>query len=287
MNKGLKMKFSMIMILSGILWASSVNGSTQESESLAVIASETSAKEIKIGQQDRFEVSLTYEHLDPSSTYGSWKNVNLSYYQKYDKELTLVYQAGFLDRNEGSAALFALGAYKDWSPSFYTFSQITAGTDSEYLPKYRIDNDFYFKFGERKQWVGVIGLTYIDYHDVHTSVFASLGLSYYAPKYNISYRFFANRSNPGSVYSNTHLLSMGYGAEKAYWTYFNISYGNQAYQAIYDTGNVNFNEDALNLQLSHKYWLTKDMGIFGALGYFNLDNGYDKYLFQIGIFKEF
>ena len=281
------MKLLWLIVLSGIAWADPVISPLQDNEAGVRVGLDTSAKEVIIGEQDRVDVSFTYEHLDPSSDYGSWKNFNISYYQKYSKELTLVYQAGFFNRDEGSATLFSLGAYKDWNPSLYTFSQLTFGTDSEYLPKYRLDHDFYYKFGESKQWVGILGFTYIDYYNVHSDTIASIGTTYYAPKYNVTYRFFINSSDPGNVNSNTHLLSVGYGAEKEYWTYFDISYGNQAYQSIYDGGYSNFNEDALNIQVKHRHWLTENTGIFGSIGYFNLDNGYDKYLFQIGYFKEF
>ncbi len=281
------MKLLGLIILSSVLWADPLAGSVQENESGVTLGSDSSAKEIIIGQQDRIDVSFTYEYLDPSSDYGSWKNFNLSYFQKYSEELTLVYQAGLFNRDEGSATLFALGAYKDWNPSLYTFSQVTASTDNEYLPKYRLDHDFYYKFGEDKQWVGILGFTYIDYHDVHSDTIASVGFTYYAPKYNVTYRFFANSSDPGSVNSNTHLLSVGYGAEKEYWTYFDISYGNQAYLSTLNPDYQNVDNDALDMKLSHRHWLTENTGIFGAVGYFNLHNGYDKYLFQIGYFKEF
>lgn len=287
MNKGLKMKFLGLIVLSGALWAVPIISSGQENESGVTLGPDTSAKEIIIGQQDRVDVSFTYEYLDPTSDYGSWKTLNLSYYQKYSKELTLVYQVGSFNRDGGSAALFALGAYYDWNPSLYTFSQLTVGTDSEYLPKYRFDHDFYYKFGERKQWVGILGFTYIDYYNVHSDTIASVGLTYYALNYNVTYRLFLNNSDPGSVNSNTHLLSVGYGAEKKYWTYFDISYGNQAYQSILDSGFSNFNEDALNIQVKHRHWLSENTGLFGSVGSFHLDNGYDKYLFQIGYFKEF
>lgn len=281
------MKFLWLLILSGILWAQEVNTSEKEYESGDIRILDVGTKEVIIGQQDRIDASFTYEYLDPSSDYGSWKNFNLSYYQKYSKDLTLVYQAGFFNRDEGSATLFSLGAYKDWNPSLYTFSQVGVGTDSEYLPKYRFDHDFYFKFGERKQWVGILGFSYIDYHDVHSDTIASIGLTYYAPKYNVTYRFFANNSDPGSVNSNTHLLSVGYGAEKDYWTYLDISYGNQAYLSTLNPEYENIDNDAFDTKLSHRHWLTENTGIFGAVGYMNLNNGYDKYLFQIGYFKEF
>lgn len=281
------MKFLWFIILSGTLWADIVSIPGQEYESSEIHTVNLGAKEVIIGEQDRIDVSFTYEYLDPSSDYGSWKNFNLSYYQKYSKDLTLVYQAGFFNRDEGSGTLFALGAYNDWNPSLYTYSQITVGTDTDYLPKYRLDHDFYFKFGEHKQWVGILGLTYIDYHDVHSDTIGSVGLTYYGPRYNATYRFFVNNSDPGSVNSNTHLLSIGYGAEKEYWTYFDISYGNQAYLSTLDPNYQNVDNDAFDTRLSHRHWLTENTGVFGSVGYFNLNDGYDKYLFQIGYFKEF
>lgn len=283
------MKLLVLCILSGILWAGTdtINSSVEDNEYVVELIPDIKANEIIIGGQDRIDVSFTYEYLDPSDEYGPWKNFNLSYYQKYAKDLTLLYQAGFFNRDDENAMLVALGAYKDWNPSLYTYSQISVGTDSEFLPKYRLDHDFFYKFGERKQWVGILGFKYIDYYDVHSDTVISVGLTYYAPKYNITYRFFANNSDPGSVDSNTHLLSVGYGAEKEYWTYFDISYGNQAYLSTLNPDYQNVDNDALDLKLSHRHWLSKNTGLFGAIGYFNLDDGYEKYLFQIGYFKEF
>ncbi len=102
------MKSLWLIILSGILWAGPIDNPTQETESSAPLILGTSAKEIVIGQQDRFETSLGYEYLDPNDIYGAWKSLNLSYYQKYSQDLTLVYQAGLFGRDEGNAALFAL-----------------------------------------------------------------------------------------------------------------------------------------------------------------------------------
>jgi len=243
--------------------------------------------ETKQVQQDRFEVSIGYEYLDPSSLYGAWKSLNLAYYQKVSQDLTLLYQAGLFNRDEGSGGLFALGAYKDWTPSLYTFSQISAGSNTDYLPKIRLDHDFYYKFGEKKEWVGILGLTYIDYHDVHKDTILSLGMTYYAPTYNITYRHFFNQSDPGNISSGTDLLSIGYGKEKDQWTYFDISYGNQAYQSLLDSGYSYINEDALNVKLTHRRWTDENSGWFGSIGYFDLDHGYKKYLFQVGYFIEF
>jgi len=131
------------------------NGNLRKLNSLLTMhKNKTDVKKNPSGEQDLMDISLTYEYLDPSSSYGSWKNLNVTYYQKYAKGLTFVYQAGLFHRDgddEGSAALAALGVYKDWTPSLYTYTQLSAGTNSTYLPKYRVDQEFYYKFGEKKQ----------------------------------------------------------------------------------------------------------------------------------------
>jgi len=272
------MRFLYLLVLPSIFFAASIQNLPAEDNSPVILKK-------KITGQDKFEIDFNYEYLDPSSTYGSWNNVSMRYYQKYSQDLTLVYGAALFSRPEGSAGLLSLAAYKDWSPSFYTYSQFSMGTDSDYLPKYRIDNDFNFKFGEKKQWVGLIGLTYIEQHDVHSDFIVSLGLTYYAARYNISYRYFYNTSNPGAVHSETHLLSIGYGAEKEYWTYLDLSYGNQAYQST--STNTISDENAWNIKLKHRHWINENSGIYGSIGYTKLDNSYTKTLFSIGYFQEF
>jgi len=246
----------------------------------------TGGKQHPTAGQDLMDLSLTYEDLSPSA-YGSWKSLNMTYYQKYAKGLTFVYQAGLFHRNEGSAAFGALGVYKDWTPSFYTFTQLGGGTDSTYLPKYRLDQEFYYKFGEKKQWVGILGISYIDYYDVHKDTILSAGFMYYGEKYNVTYRHFFNKSDPESVRSGTDLISLGYGEEKDQWIYLDVSYGNQAYQTLLSPSHPIFSEDALDTKLSYRKWTTENSGWFGAIGYFNLHDEYKKYLFQVGYFKEF
>jgi len=279
------------LIISGIgAQASNSTFDTKQNESLLKInKNKTDVEKNPSGEQDLMNVSFTYEDLSPS-LYGSWKSLNMTYYQKYVKGLTFVYQAGLFSRSgddAGNAALAALGAYKDWTPSFYTFTQLGVGTNTTYLPKYRLDHDFYYKFGEKKQWVGILGVSYIDYFDAHKDTILSAGFMYYGQKYNFTYRHFFNKSDPGNVRSGTDLISLGYGKEKDQWIYLDVSYGNQSYQTLLGSDHSIFSKDALDTKLTYRKWTTKNSGWFGAIGYFNLHKEYKKYLFQLGYFKEF
>jgi len=236
---------------------------------------------------DRFEISYSHDYLDHKNTYGTWDTINMTNYQHIADGLTVFYQAELHRRKSGDAILGSVGAYKDWSDYFYTYTQVTAGSKSEYLPKFRIDNDFNFKFGEKKNIVTVLGLTYINAHDVHRDKIISAGLMYYAPKYNISYRFFRNLSNPGNVISYSHTLSIGYGQEKLQWLYLDLSLGNPAYLAIDVSLLEEVHQNSSEAKISYRKWLTNSTGFYGSVGYFKLSDGYDKYHFNVGYFIEY
>ncbi len=238
--------------------------------------------------QDRLELFVMYEYLDPNDDYGSWKQFNAAYYQKLPESLTLYYQLALFERSIENNAMFAsIGAYKDWSPSYYTFTQIGGSPDNQYLPKIRFDHELYLKFGEEKNLVGILGMSFMEYYNGHRDRVASAGLTYYGPRYNITYRHFFNTSYPGNVTSRSDLLSIGYGEEKKQWIYLDLSYGNQAYRSILADGYTPFDEDSADIKLSYRKWTTKNSGWFGAIGFSRLNTNYNKYLFQVGYFQEF
>jgi YaiO family outer membrane protein len=253
---------------------------------MALMASQRSAREVDDAEtRNRIEISYVYDHLNPHADYGHWNNLLLSYYRKESDTFTWFLQGALSDRVvEGEGSMASWGAYKDWSDSLYTYTQITAGSNCEYFPRFRIDHDFNFKFGERKQWVAIAGFAYIDSHDIHRDYILSPGLTYYAEKYNVTYRLFYNISDPGSETSFTHLLSIGYGREKEQWTYLDLSYGNQAYLSR-DLESVD--NDTIRVRLSHRHWLTPHSGVFGAVEYQDLKDSYLRHSIQLGFFKEF
>jgi len=243
----------------------------------------SSVPQVQKPTTDRFEVEYAYDTLDPKDIYGTWQTLTLTNYQKISKDITIFYQTGFFKRKIENAFLASLGAYTDWSDAFYTYSQITVGTKSDYLAKYRVDNDFNFKFGEKKNIVGTVGITYVKAHNIHSDQIFSLGLTYYAPKYNASYRLSQNHSNPGNAVSHSHTLSMGYGREKWQWLYLDLSYGDQAYVSQ----QTEVNQDTKSAKISYRKWIDKKSGFFGNIGYFTLSEGYDKTNINLGYFIEY
>lgn len=238
--------------------------------------------------QVRVEAGGRYEYLTPHSTYGSWKTGFVRLYQRLSNDFTyFVEGSAFTRKKEGDAVLGVLGAYKDWSPWLYTYSAVSVGSNSTYLPQLRLDHEFNFKLGTERNIVPSLGFTHIKYHGVHKSYIVYPGITYYGRGFVITYKRFFNESDPGSVHSSSDLVSVGIGEEGKSWTYLDVSYGKQAYLATYLATPQEVRQNALYLSFSHRQWIRKDWGVFGSVSYLKLKRGYEKYGIQGGLFKDF
>lgn len=235
----------------------------------------------------RIEVGGTYEALSPKSVYGDWKTGWIAFYHRPKPDLTYFIGDNLFWRKEGQANLWYGGAYKDWTPWLYTYTSLSVGTKSTYLPKFRIDQEFNFKLGEKKNFVLSTGFSHIKYHDVHKDLLFSLGFTFYQEWWNFTYKHFINKSDPGNLYSSSELLSLGIGKEKKFWTYFDISFGKQAYLATYLSSPEEVKQNSFYSSLRHRQWLKENFGLIGEISYFKLKQGYEKYGFGFGFFKEF
>ena len=270
----------------GTLYRNAVQ--TQKDVLASQISSQKSLEEIDFGfPNDRLEVDISYDYLDPYSIYEDWTALNFSYYDKISNDLTLLYQGSAITRVEGNGFLGAVGIYKGWRDRFYTFTQISAGTDVEYLPAFRIDHEFNYIFGENKNIVGLLGFTYINQHDEHEDFIGSVGVTYYSEDYNIGYRVFFNQSDPGSVNSTSHIISLGIGHEKDQWIYIDVAFGNPAYLSTVTPNYETVRNDTAAVYLKYRKWLEEDSGFYAETGFFNLGSEYDKYNFRLGYFQEF
>jgi YaiO family outer membrane protein len=235
----------------------------------------------------RVEVNFLYENLNPHDIYGSWANVLLSYYTRPKRGLTWFFQLGGFSRNVGDALLGVGGAYKDWGERLYTYTALAAGSDSAYLPKVRFDNDFNFKFGDKRNIVWTLGVTYINYHNTHKDLILSSGITLYLPGWVTTYRIFRNKSDPGNITSYSHLIDAACGKEGKQWTNLTFSFGNQAYLADYLAKPEEVNQDSIYLVLKHRRWIKEGWGILGDISYFKLEDGYKKFGLSLGFFKGF
>ncbi len=238
-------------------------------------------------RKNRLDLSSTYEYLHPHGDFGDWKNTTATLYRKEKPDLTWFVQLGAHSRKEGEGMLAAAGAYKDWTRSLFTYTALSAGTNSAYLPQFRADHDFNLRIGPEKNFVWVIGGTYIQYFNVHRDYILSTGLSAYLGKWVAEYRVFRNISDPGSKVSYSQLFGLSYGQDGRQWTSGKFSFGRQAYLSTAVETPESVNNNSLLATLGHRRWLGKDYGVFGEIGWFKLSHSYQKYGLTIGVFKEF
>jgi YaiO family outer membrane protein len=242
---------------------------------------------IPLERNNRIELLASYEYLHPYGDFGDWKNVTTTFFHKERPDLTWFVQLGAYARKEGNGGLAAVGAYKDWGESFFTYTAASAGTNSAYLPQVRIDHDFNLKIGPEKNFVWVAGGTYIQYFNVHRDYILSTGLTAHLKKWVAEYRIFRNLSDPGSIVSYSHLFALGYGQDGWQWTNATFSFGKQAYLATALAEPEAVNHNSIQTTLSHRRWLGKDYGVFGEISFFHLNHSYQKTGLSIGVFKEF
>lgn len=238
------------------------------------------------GDYKRLEIGGSFERLSPSS-YGEWKSVEIKLFHRPREDFTYFLGTSGFSRKEGDATLFLGGGYKDWTNWLYTYSAISFGTSSDYLPKYRLDHEFNVKLGERKNIVPALSLSYIKYHNVHRDFVLGFGFTLYQEGWNFTYRHFINRSDPGNVTSSSNLFSLGIGREKLSWTYVDFSFGKQAYLATYFANPQEVRQKSIYAALKHRHWITDSFGIMGEVSYLKLRGGYEKYGLGVGAFKEF
>jgi YaiO family outer membrane protein len=237
-----------------------------------------------MGKRNRMEFDLGYASL--SDQYGSWKNSRLMYLRR---ELTFTYffeMEGFL-RKDGDGVLWTGGIIKDWKPWFYTYTALATGTNSNYLPQFRFDQDLNFKFGKKREFVFTLGGTYVDYHADHEDLIFSAGITGYFNKWILGYRIFRNISYPGSVGSLSHTFDVTYGREGSHWTSLVFSYGNQAYSSTELASPEKVDQTSQEILLKHRHWMAENWGLYGEASAFHLNNEYRKYGFTLGVFWDF
>lgn len=220
-----------------------------------------------------------------NNDFGKWYTEKIKYLRRAGKcsyyvELNYMYR----EKMGGSAFVPVAGAYVDWTKWLYTFTSASVGTETEYSPLFRINNDICFKLGGKKQFVTVVGADYIDFHTEQSIAIVSTGLYYYGTGVVLSYRLFLNTCFPGFKKSFTHLASVDQGHRGEYMNTFTVSYGNQAYQTSY----VDINRRAWYALYKHQNWIgEKGWGVYGQIGFSSVSHAYNILNTSFGIIKDF
>lgn len=241
----------------------------------------------EVWKQNRLDFQYIYEYLMPHDTYGAWESYYIKYYRYQNPTFNFFIHGGMVKREGKNDYIGLLGFAKDWHRRLYTYTVVAKGTVSTYLPNARLDHDINFKMGKYNNILWTIGATYIKYYVPAEDFIISSGLTWYLPKWVLSYRLFWNHKYPGNITSFTHLGGVEYGVDKSNWTALSASWGSQAYMALYVLTPEQIRQNAFNINLTHRQWLTRGVGVFGQAGYLKLKDSYEKILLSIGLFLEF
>lgn len=240
-------------------------------------------------KKSKIEVTVSNESVSPHSVYGNWKAMSLQYSHKAAPDFTWFAQYDMFSRTGGHGNLATLGAYKDWNDSFYTYTAVSSGSNVDYLQKFRVDHNFYFKFGPEKNLVWNIGGSYITYHNDHKDKILSTGLTAYNNKWAYSFDIFRNVSSPGSVTSYTREISISYGKERQALGQLVYAYGKEAYLATDLALPAETRNDSKLWSFSYRRWLglERDHGYVFGISWFDLRDGYRSTTFSFGLFKDY
>ena len=229
----------------------------------------------------RLETSLQYEYLDPNEVYGEWWALNATYFREVKADFH--YHLGATAHYRDEAALLIFGGIgKTWSRRLFSNFALSLATRCDYLPQFRFDADINLKLLKTENLVATLGFAYVDYHTDYEDIIWRYGLALYLKRLIFELMIFNNTSNPGKVQSSTAMFSIGYGEEGWQWTYLVFNFGQQAYYVDYEVIH-----DSNEITLKHRRWIKRDFGWFAALGYMQLGQSYEKYLFQFGLFWQY
>lgn len=245
---------------------------------------------------NRIEASYTYEYLDPYDDYGDWHSFNVTYFRQETPTFSFHLGATFHNRlivapnYENSGILLFGGITKDLTSRLYSNLVLSFGTECDFLPEYRIDADINLKLLKNKNLIATLGYAYVNYHTPYEDIIWRYGLSLHIKRFVFELMFYENHSihdnDPDDIYSDSMLFGVGYGADGWQWTHLIFNFGSQAY-LLNDPNLTRIKLDSNEITLKHRRWIKNNFGWFASLGFMQLDQYYEKYLLQFGLFWQY
>lgn len=234
----------------------------------------------------RLDACYAYNPRAPSSEWDPIQEGTIRLFQKVGCTTTFVTTLSGFTRQEGNGIFGSVGVWHDWNDYIFTYTALSKGSNSVYLPKFRIDNDINIKFGSCRQFVVPLGFMYYDYYQSQSEIVLSTGLNYYIYKLLLSYRLFWHLNNPGSHQAISHKIGIDYTDEGNFNTSFSTMFGREAFDAIYLVDQQFVNRASFGFALAHRQWVGRRWGILAEAGYVWVESPYVVYRACLGIFKE-
>lgn len=242
-------------------------------------------------KKKRLDFQYNYQRLDPHKTYGNIQSGVITFSHPITHSTTFLYNLTVVSRKEGRGVLGQVGGYHDWHERLYTYTALTTATRASFLPKVRLDQEFYIKLAPEKNIVIPASGNYVCYYNNQKALTFGTGVVWYLPRWILEYRIFletnyTNKIRSFSKYSVSQTISAGYGQEGWQWLFLKGGYGKNSNLAELDVSR-NINQRVAFLNLNWRKWVFADSGFVSDLRYTSIKNAYSVYSFSLGLFVEF
>ncbi|MDP8223305.1 MAG: YaiO family outer membrane beta-barrel protein [Candidatus Lernaella stagnicola] len=237
----------------------------------------------------------SFDHLTPHTDYGSRAGATIGFSARVNDYLTpfvettaYVRTGGELEP-EGEGAAASLGITLTPSDYFSSTTAVTFGSNSDFLPAWRVDQEFGIYLPLASEFTLGIhpGAFYARYFTENDIVGVFIGPALYFYRWAVGYTFTVSESYPGELTNYAHIGYVGYTDEGTYTSFLVFTFGDVNYEDQFAATPEQVDEIYWEASWSHKYWIGVNWGLMGSLRYGQLSEAYEQFGGDLGLFYEF
>jgi len=193
-------------------------------------------------------------------------------------------------RPTGTQQNYSFLSYLNWSKSFYTVQGYSAAPQRNeraiYFPLRRYDMKGFWKIPPGRNFVLGAGFTRFDFGGPGHGQIFNVGALYYHKKLVVEGNLFANRSQPGNLFSGSGSLAAQYGTEGKSWLGVTVGGGRELYRSI---GLTPFDARFSSYSVSTFYrrWISRHFGFVTSFDYQDKLGAYRRLGLTSSLFVEF
>lgn len=244
---------------------------------------------------------LSFDYLEPREDYGSWSGGTLGlaarindYVSVFGEGTGFVRTGGVADGDQpveprGEGVLATLGMTLTPSEYLWANTALSFGSNSLFLPKFRVDQDL--TFGIPLADTVTLGITpgvfYAQYFTDNETFGYFIGPGLYFYSWQLGYSFVVSESWPGDHVGYTHTGFVGFSRDGWFNSFVTFSFGDVNYLDNRATVPAEVDDTYWQVGWNHQHWLGVNWGLSGGLRYGEYVNEYRVYGGQFGLFYEF
>jgi YaiO family outer membrane protein len=261
-------------------------GSDEEKEILNPLTNQIVDTDPEDPTKNRIDLQTAYSYRSPVEDYGRIYEGIVTWTHQHTPNLSWIASLAMYSRLEGEGALLAATDYYNWTERMYTTTAIALGTNSSYLPRFRIDQFFNYKFREAKNFILQMGFTYIDFYEQRNTEALMPGFIYYGNKWIAAYNYFAVWNHPGNKTCSSHKGSLIIGEENKSWLTLDAFYGCDAYLLTNEVLPQGVDRTTWGGSVNYRKWTKNHWGFVVEGGFYYIEAPCRQYRLLLGIFRD-